>query len=79
MEITRYTNIRRDIRRLLESRSGQKLKRGEVFQLSCGTSVVLLIHANIPLFVRDGSSSTSKSWKPPYDPEGVGATENQNK
>ena len=44
---------------------------------SCGASVILPIHANIPIFVRVGSYSTSKSWKSPYDLEGDGATENQ--
>ena len=28
------------------------------------------------IFINVGSSSISKSWKLPYDPEGVGATEN---
>ena len=59
-----------------ESRSGQKLSCGEVFQLTCGASVVLHIHANISIFVRVGSSSTTNSLKSPYDPKGVGATEN---
>ena len=46
---------------------------GEVFQLTFGASVVLLICLNI---VCVGSSSTSKSWKSPYDPEDVIVTEN---
>ena len=41
--------------------TGQKLACGEVFQLTCGTSVVLPIRVNIPIFVRVGSSSTNKS------------------
>ena len=38
--------------------------------------MVLTIHANISIFVRIGSSSTSKSLKSPYDPESVCLTEN---
>ena len=37
--------------------------------------MVLPLHANIPIFIRVGSSSTSKSWSP-YDPKGVGMPEN---
>ena len=37
---------------------------------------VLPMHANIPIFVRVGSSSTSKTWKSQYEPEGVCAIEN---
>ena len=44
--------------------------------MTCGASVVLPIHVNIPIFVFVGSSSTSKSCMSPYDPKGVGATEN---
>ena len=60
-------------------RSGHTLSCGEVFELTFGPSVVLPIHANIPIFVRMGSSSTSKSWKSPHDPEGVDATEHPSK
>ena len=34
------------------------------------------IPANISIFVRQGSLSTSKSLKSLFDPDGVGATEN---
>ena len=44
-------------------------------QLTCDALVVLPIHADIPIFVRVGSSFNSNSCKLPYDPEGVGATE----
>ena len=49
----------------------------EVFQLTCGVSVILLIHADILIFEQVGSSSTSKSRQSPYDHEGVGVAENQ--
>ena len=41
-------------------------------------SVVLHKHANILIPVRVGSSTTSKSWKSPYDPDDVGATKTLN-
>ena len=42
---------------------------------TCGASVVQPMHANIAIIVCVRSSATSKSWKSPYDPEGVGVTE----
>ena len=54
----------------------KELSCGEVFQLTCGASMVLPIHTSVPIFVRAGSFSTSKSWQSPYDPDDVGATGN---
>ena len=59
-----------------ESRSGQTISCGEVFQLTCGALVVLSIHANLLIFVRVGSSSTSKKLEVHVTLKGVGATVN---
>ena len=47
-----------------ESRSGKKSfmwEKREVFQLTCGTSVVLPVFANIPIFICVESPSSSSS------------------
>jgi hypothetical protein len=60
-------------------RVGSSPGRGENFHVGRSSSwpaVRRWFYPYMRIRVCGGSSSTSKSWKSPYDPEGVGATEN---